>query len=74
MKFRRQHGGFAESMATTREMPSTVEALAGLLKVPPGAIKVTPYGGIDPRNGWDTYLVSVNGCGVGFTDSAVTDR
>lgn len=32
-------------------------------------IEVRPYGnGIDQRIGWNTYLVSINGKGIGFTD------
>jgi hypothetical protein len=32
-------------------------------------LKVAPYGGVDKRCGWDTYIVTIEGYGVmGFTD------
>jgi hypothetical protein len=59
MKARKHRGGFAESMATMKEIPATIEALAEYFEVPASQIQMTPYGR-DDRAGWEskTWLVS----------------
>jgi len=71
MKFRWQRGGYRASMETVVEIEPKLDALAVILKVPPSAVTVEPYGGIDKRNGWDTYIVSIEGQACGFTDGPV---
>jgi hypothetical protein len=69
MKFREHRGTLAESMETTVEVASLDELLAHLAPiVAPIAltaerIAIAPYA-IDPRIGWDTYLVFITGYGV----------
>jgi hypothetical protein len=70
MKYREHRGGYTESMATVREIQPTVNALAVILRVPPSAIEIKPLCR-DGRNGWDTHMVTVEGCAVGFTDGPV---
>ncbi|UXN70914.1 hypothetical protein N8A98_06925 [Devosia neptuniae] len=79
MKFRWHRGSLADSMDTVVEFNGTKEALTVLLKAdalpwfPPLDIHdvlVEPYT-VDDRIGWDTYLVTVDGKAVGFTDGAV---
>lgn len=74
-KFRFHRGSLADSMATVVEVDGRT-ALIDLLDdtiirdLPPKAYAVTvkPYGGIDERIGWDTYIVLVDEIPVGFTD------
>jgi hypothetical protein len=74
-KFRPQRGGLAESMAETIEFAS-LDALRSYLQetlpVWVEAVEVKPYG-FDARIGWDTYIVTVNGMAVGFTDGPFPD-
>jgi hypothetical protein len=58
MKFRFHRGDFNESMATTVEVDS-IQKLAEVIKATPEKIRITPYSGVDSRNGWDTHLVEV---------------
>lgn len=37
-------------------------------EVTPESVAVIPYGGVDRRTGWDTWLVTVRGNAVGFTN------
>lgn len=70
MKYRPQRGGLKESMAEVIEIEPTINALAVVLKVPPSAITVEAYT-YDDRIGWDTYLVCIEGCAVGYTNAFV---
>lgn len=70
MKYRHQRGGLKESMETVIEIEPTIDALAVVLKVPPSAITVESYT-YDKRIDWDTYLVCVEGCAVGYTNAFV---
>jgi hypothetical protein len=67
-KFRYHRGGYAESMATEVPCANVLELFA---LVGTEDIIIRPYGGIDQRNGWDTYIVLVSGSPVGFTDGPV---
>ena len=73
-QFREQRGGFDESMAAVINV-QTCGTLADYLTYQytfPARIDkkslTVEYLCFDPRNGWDTYLVSVNGLAIGFTD------
>ena len=78
MKFRWHRGGFKKSMETTIELRDTKEleelvvawakkhyirSIGDFYRV-----DVSPYGGVDSRNGWDTHIVTLDGNAVGFTD------
>jgi hypothetical protein len=77
MKFREHRGNFDDSMDTVVEVAS-LEALAAHMenelkpfgvKIAPEDIQVEPYCGLDPRNGWNTHIVTARGYGVlGFLD------
>lgn len=61
-------------MATVREVSTKRDILSILIKEELGVpltetrCEILPYG-YDPRIGWDTYIVTVEGFGVvGFTD------
>lgn len=76
MKLRRHRGNL-----TVVEIEPTMHALVAEIRksfqfwelervVTPEQVHVEPYGP-DPRTGWDTYIVTVDGLGVfGFTDGA----
>jgi hypothetical protein len=72
MKYREHRGGYKDSMATVLEIQPTINALAVILKVPPLAVVVKPLC-FDSRNGWDTHMVAVEGCAVGFTDGPCSE-
>ena len=84
MKLRQHRGGLAESMATTIEIEATATALLAAMQpvmvsygvdLTPEMIHVKPCGGMDERIGWDTYIVTIDGCGVyGFTDGPLLDQ
>jgi hypothetical protein len=65
-------------MATTIEVEPTREALLEAVQPITQVLRkeqllVTPYDQ-DDRNGWDTYLVSIEGYGVwGYTDGPILD-
>lgn len=40
-------------------------------KLDAGDVSVTPYGGIDKRIGWDTYLISIHGAAWGMSDGPI---
>ena len=81
MKLRQHRGSLAESLATTVVIEATKPALLVVVKsflssygvdVTEEMLSVTPYGGVDKRTGWDTYIVTVDGYGVyGFTDCPI---
>lgn len=82
MKFRKHRGGYDDSMATTVEIPATIEALRnevakiGSDNYHPELSGLRAYGGVDQRNGWDTYIVlgtTPDGVTfpVGFTDGPI---
>ena len=70
--FREHRASYEESMATVME----VESLAELKKVliekdigfVIGPLNTLPYGGIDERNDWDTWIVMCSGSVLGFSD------
>lgn len=69
MKFRPQRGGLAEAMKEVVELDG-MDALKARLRSlgwPDGYVRVEPYA-YDARIGWDTYIVTIDGNGVGFTD------
>ena len=77
VKYRQIKGGLDESLATEREIPATLEALAleaSLVlgrAVNPQDVTVSAYG-YDHRTLWDTHIVEVKGIGpIGFTDGPV---
>ena len=82
MKLREHRGGLAESMATTREIDGTKQALLAAVRselapfgfdVNQEALRVQPYS-FDERNCWDTHIVTVGGYGVfGFTDGPLRE-
>ena len=84
MKIREHRGSLAESMETVCEIEPTLEAVVdhmhadkgwpGLYaKVTPETVRVEKYGsGTDPRIGWNTHIVTIEGYGVyGFTDGPI---
>ena len=79
MKFREQRGGYDDSMATSVEVDDFDGLLAHIRKLaepwptfPPvtrETVHIKPYSGVDPRNGWNTHIVTLDAYGVlGFTD------
>ena len=80
IKFRWHRGGLKESMDTVVEIEPTMVSLhKEIVKVFPSLsnkpitiedITVDPYT-YDERIFWDTYIVCVRGCGMGFTDGPV---
>lgn len=81
MKFRPVRGGLATAMKEVQEF-NTLEELKHIVfeetrgYVFDGStdVKVRKYGqGVDVRIGWDTYLVTLNGEPVGYTDGPVPE-
>jgi hypothetical protein len=82
VKFREHRGSYADSMDTVVEIENfdaLLEYANKLMK--PFALQfkrdevfVSPYTGRrDPRNGWDTHIVTATGYGVlGFVDGPVS--
>ena len=76
-KFRWHRGGFTESMSTETEFETVTQLFECLQQEAQSPIKhvldvsIDRYGGVDPRNGWDTHIVMVHGYPVGFTDRQV---
>jgi len=79
LKVRKHRGGYEDSMATAAEIEPTVAALIAyffaadtplsVLRKYRKTLKVDPYYGVDSRNGWNTYIVTLPNHGVlGFTD------
>ena len=84
MKLREHRALFSDSMATTIEIPPTMEALKAVINTELGQfgypeitadmIHVDPYYGLDTRNNWDTHIVSIkNYCVYGFTDGPLKE-
>lgn len=67
-KFRFHRGGYAESMDTAVECRSMSKLRLIIKARANDTVTVEPYGGIDNRNGWDTYIVMHNGHPIGMTD------
>ena len=73
IKFRHQRGSYEESMQTLQTF-ETIEELKNILNDayhPPIKYKklTISYYWNDPRNNWgDTYIVCLDGNGVGYTD------
>lgn len=79
MRFRQHRGGLSDSLETVVHIDNRaalLEHLAALLapfyfdkeRIDKG-LKIEPYGGIDARIGWNTYIVTLERYGVlGFTD------
>ncbi len=70
IKFREHRGTLAEAMETVVELEPTLAAVALHLKVKPKQVQVKKYT-YDDRIGWDTYIVTVDGDAVGFTNGPV---
>lgn len=60
MKFRFHRGSYERSMETTVEL-NDIEELAEHLDITPDKVRITPYSGVDHRNGWNTHAVEVFG-------------
>ena len=79
MLYRDQRGSLADSMRTTVRLKPTRRAMYSYLKnLSPSErfhmndIEVEDYG-YDPRIKWHTYIVSIKGDAVGFTDGPLED-
>jgi len=68
---RKHRGGYAQSMATAKEIDATLDAVAAYFEQPIEQITIEPYSGIDNRNGWNTYIVCLNGAAIGMTNGGV---
>lgn len=80
MLFRPHRGLLAEAMREVREFDGTAEGLQAFLGFDFRLVAVEPYGGVDQRIGWDTYIVTAR-CGnspgifvVGFTNGPLASR
>jgi len=72
MMFRPQRGSVEDSMRDRVMLLSSIDALAKHLAVSRERIRVTPYWDYDARTGWPTtYLVTVDGFGVGFVNQEI---
>lgn len=73
MIYRPQRGSLAESMDARVMLLSSKAALAKHLDMKVEDIEVKPYYDmVDPRTRWrETFLVTYNGYGIGFTDTEV---
>lgn len=85
MKFRMHRGGTVyESMRSMVEIPATLEAVKRQLRIEAGGlpfpepmhVEVKRYcDRPDTRIGWErTYLVTVDGAAVAYTDGPVTGK
>ncbi len=78
VKYRSQRGGLAESMATEVEL-NDFEALVqhlhntGYKNARTKNVTVEAYS-IDQRIGWNTYIVSIEGDAVGFTNGPLKEE
>jgi len=72
MKARKHRCGFRESMATIKEIPATLDAVAKYFEVPARQIRVTPYSR-DDRQGWEsaTWLVSGDNGVLGMVNEEI---
>lgn len=69
---RKHRGGLAESLATARIIPATWEGLRAYFDDFDGELGLEPYAW-DARIGWDTYIVTIDGNCVGFTNGPVAE-
>ena len=78
-KYRDQRGQLDDSMATLQILPDRAALIAHLRSIydpqrfgewDDADVEVKPYC-YDERIGWDTYIVTLQGGGVGFTDGPV---
>lgn len=67
LQVRPHRGSLAEAMSQSAFIPATTDAIARHFDVS-GPITVAPYGGVDPRTGWNTYLICSDGRPCGFAD------
>lgn len=58
----------ARDVADKREFLAYIRALHSYESVSEHEISVLPYGGVDSRIGWNTYMVCINGRPFGFCD------
>jgi hypothetical protein len=70
--FRFHRGSFEESVQTTIEVNS-IEELSNLLLIElkldvDDTLTIRKLNKIDSRNNWDTHIVTVNSCAVGYTN------
>jgi hypothetical protein len=78
LRIRMHRGSLEESMATAQAVPASEAGVRAYLKAESDLaswvsslrfdIEVTCYGGVDPRTGWSTYLVLVDGFPIAWTD------
>jgi|WetSurMetagenome_2_1015567.scaffolds.fasta_scaffold1837040_1 hypothetical protein len=82
MKLRQHKGVYVESMTTVIKIEPTKAALlqaildSGMTDLPDflteDMVGVTQGMGRDPKNGWDTHIVTIKDWGIyGFTDGPV---
>ena len=79
IKFRPQRGTLISSLEETVEFPNFdalfhhLQQMIHWKEFGPQAVSIEKYHNqrLDERTGWNTYLVSVEGQGVGFTDGPV---
>lgn len=75
IKIRSHRGTLSESMKTVEGIEPTLAAVREYLSLHEyglGEIRVNPVGH-DTRNGWDTHVVTMDGCAVAFTDGPLMD-
>jgi hypothetical protein len=73
MMIRMHRGSLADAMTTARGIDDTLAAVEAFLEshdTPPGHVAVKRYC-YDPRTGWDTYIVLVDGIPWAWTDGPV---
>lgn len=77
MKFRPHRGGLEESMAEVVGLKSRQEFVAHLQKLDllkgNDTFEVRDMNFWDHRCGWDTFVVVVNTCAVGYTDGPLPE-
>jgi hypothetical protein len=71
MKIRMHRGGFEEAMATAAEIDASTSAVRSYLTahhVPFGEL-LCAYYGFDSRNGWNTYIITIDGSPWAWCDA-----
>jgi hypothetical protein len=76
MKFRPQRGSIEKAMKEVKEIKSLIDfyniAKEEKFDIEKYLHEISfTYLGFDKRINWDTYLVSVNGHGIGFSDGEI---